>query len=543
MAGELPVDGLSRPAGLCLDTPVDDPGDLVANYVVHALQRFAGYGDTEAIVSPARRVTYADLCREVPALAAELRARGVRPGSSVAVLAGNRPEAMILQLAAHLNGCRTVWVAGYAPVAEQRDFLERSRADVLVYDPARYGELAADLRAGSWSGSVLCLGPGGSGPDLLGPPVATVPFLVPADVPARAVPDSLFSTSGTTGRAKLVHHEQRFFLALLAIGQAWLASGAPALKHLALTGFAHVSGQMTNLLMLFTGSTLVLGEGFDIPALLDVIAEESVTSTLLTPVQLYEVIDHPALDSADLSSLLLLNIGGAPVAPAKLRRAAERLGPVVRLVYGLSEAAFVTEYRGVTPDPEHPQRLASCGTVFADSRVEIRDEHGKPRAAGEVGEVWVTGSLVMSGYWDEPELTAETLVDGWLRTGDLGYVEDDGYLYLVDRAKDMIVTGRGAANVFSRTVEDVLTSDPRVRAAAVIGVPDEALGEAVYAYVVPASEADVTADELRALVTDRLRAYAAPSVVEFTDTLPLTGMGKVDKKALRARHAAPADAS
>lgn len=520
---------------------MDEPGDVVAHYVVSALNRFAEYGEREAVVTGQRRLTYADLCRDVPALAAELRAHGVAPGSSVAVLSGNRPEAMVLQLAAHLLGCRTVWLASYTPVREQADFLARSGADVLVYDTARHETLAGEVLAdGGWRGAVLCLGPGGRGPDLLGPPVAERPFAVPRDV-AGPPPASLFATSGTTGRAKLVHHEQRFFLALLAIGQAWLASGAPTLKHLAQTGFGHVSGQMTNLLMLFTGSTLVLGEGLDIPALLELIAKERVSSTLLTPVQLYEALDSPALESADLSSLLLLNIGGGPVFPGRLREAAERLGPVVRLVYGLSEAAFVTEYRGVTPDPAHPERLASCGVPFADSRVEIRDEQGAPLPAGETGEVWVTGSLVMSGYWDEPQLTGRTLVDGWLRTGDLGFLADDGWLYLVDRLKDMIVTGRGAANVFSRTVEDVLTSHPAVRSAAVIGVPDPALGEAVYAYVVPVPGAEVTAEELQALVTERLRAYAAPSVVEFTAELPVTGMGKVDKKALRARHAAPAE--
>jgi acyl-CoA synthetase (AMP-forming)/AMP-acid ligase II len=514
---------------------VDDPGDSVANYVVSALGRFAGYGDREAIVSTARRLTYADLRREVTQLAATLWARGIRPGSSIAVLAGNRPETVVFQFAAHLIGCRTVWVAAYTPVREQVDYLRRSGSDYFVYDTGRYLDLGAQL-LGDWDGPVFCLGPGGAGPDLLAPD-AHDPG---SSYTVGASPGSLFCTGGTTGRAKLVHHEERFFLALLAIGQAWLASGAPALRHLALTGFAHVSGQMTNLLMLFTGGTVVLGDGLDIPALLDLIAAEHIMSTLLTPVQVYELLDHPALESADLSSLLLLNVGGAPVFPSRLRQAAERLGPVVRLVYGLSEAAFVTDYRGVMPDPEHPQRLRSCGTAFADARIEIRDEDGKLRPPGEVGEVWVAGSLVMSGYWGEPELTRETLADGWLRTGDLGYVEDDGYLYLVDRAKDMIITGRGAANVFSKPVEDVLASHPEVRAAAVIGVPDEALGEAVYAYVVLAPGATVTGDELRALVTAELREYCAPSVVEFADTLPLTGMGKVDKKALKARHAVAA---
>ena len=515
---------------------VDDPRDSVANYVVTALETFAGYGGREAIVSSTGRLTYAELCRDVPRLAAALRARGVDDRSVVAVLAGNRPETMVLQLAAHLLGARTVWVAGYAPVREQHDYLRRSGAGFLVYDTAHYLDLGAQLSDGGWGGTVLCLGPGGLGPDLLTELPDTGPDQGP---PPGTRPDSLFFTSGTTGRAKLVQHEERFFLTLLAIGQAWLASGAPTLKHLAQTGFAHVSGQMTNLMMLFTGSTVVLAEGLDIPGLLRVIAEERISSTLLTPVQLYELLDHPALDGADLSSLLLLNIGGAGPTAARVRQAAERLGPVLRLVYGLSEAAFVTEYRGVLPDPAHPERMSSCGVVFADSRVEIRDQDGKPCATGEVGEVWTTGSLVMSGYWGEPELTRETLVDGWLRTGDLGHLDADGYLYLVDRIKDMIVTGRGAANVFSRPVEDVLASHPLVRAAAVIGVPDPALGEAVHAYVVAAPGARPDPEELRALVATELRPYCAPAVVEFVDTLPLTAMGKVDKKVLRARHTTP----
>ncbi|MFE9427377.1 AMP-binding protein [Kitasatospora sp. NPDC006697] len=510
--------------------------DSVANYVVIALRRFAEFGDREAIVSGSRRLSYADLHDGILRLAGALHAQGVRGGSAVAVLSGNEPETVMLQFAAHLLGCRTVWMAGYSPAQEQADYLGRSRADFLVYDTTHNRENGPDLLArGDWQGGVLCLGPGGAGPDLL---AVDAPPADPAGAAGRPDPEALFYTSGTTGRPKLVHHEQRFFQALLAFGAGYLAAGGPQLKQVATAGFAHVSGQVTNLLMLFTGSTLVLFRGFDIPELLELIATERASSVLLTPVQLYQVLDHPALATADLSSLQLLNTGGAPVFPRRLAQATERLGPVVRVVYGLSEAAFVSEYPGAAPDPAHPERIASCGLPFRDSRIEIRDGDGKPLPAGEVGEIWVAGSLVMTGYWDDPELTRETLVDGWLNTGDLGRLAPDGYLYVVDRAKDMIVTGRGAANVFSRVVEDALTSHPEVRAAAVIGVPDEELGEAVYAYVVRAPGAGVGAEELRALVAGQLREYFAPAVVEFTDGLPVTGMGKVDKKALRARHAA-----
>ena len=421
------TDALTSLGASVLDDSVDNPSDSVANYVVNALQRFHEYGDREAIVSATRRMTYADLAAEIPALVTELRFHGVDADSVVAILAGNQAEAMTLQFAAHLIGCRTVWVAGYMPPRDQPDYLRRSGADYLVYDVSRYGATAAELLRGEWKGTVLCVGAGGEGPDLfaaLGERPAGSDDLVPGPAPS-----SLFYTGGTTGRAKLVHHEQRFYFALLAIGQAWLASGAPTLRHLTINGFSHVSGHMSNLLMLFTGSTVVLHAGFDIPTWLDAVRAERATSTLLTPVQLYEVLDHPALDSADLSGLLLLNIGGAAVSPTRLRQAARRLGPVIRLVYGLSEAAFVTEYRGVLPDPDHPGRLSSCGVLFADARVEVRDTGGRVLGQGETGEVWVSGSLVMSGYWDEPAEDGPVR-DGWLHTGDIGRLDADGYLYL-----------------------------------------------------------------------------------------------------------------
>jgi acyl-CoA synthetase (AMP-forming)/AMP-acid ligase II len=180
--------------------------------------------------------------------------------------------------------------------------------------------------------------------------------------------------------------------------------------------------------------------------------------------------------------------------------------------------------------------------------VQIRDGHGEVLPAGETGEVWVRSVLVMAGYWGEPELTRKSLVDGWLRTGDVGYLDRDGYLYLVDRVSDMIITGTGATNVYSRPVEDVLAAHPAVREAAVIGVPDETFGEAAHAFVVRNPDAAVTAEELRAHVVLALNEVWAPREVEFVTDLPLVAMSKVDKAALRDRYRAthrsvPADAT
>lgn len=507
------------------------------NYAVRALDRFAGYHDDEAIIAGDRRITYSDLRLAVPALATEMRRQGITPGSAIAILTTSRPEMIIFQLAAHLLGCRTVWMTRYAALHEMIEYLDRATVQFFVYDTAR-NELAASMLT-EWPGTVLCLGGGGIGPDLLAGLDEGAAAVDPADLDLSDVdapPESVFYTSGTTGHPKLVHHGQRFFDTLLAIGEYWVASGSPALVHLGVTGFSHVSGQIANLLTLFTGGRLVLMPVFTIPDFLDTIAKERITSTLLTPVQLYEVLDHPALADADVSSLVLLSIGGAPTSTTRLRQAIDRFGTAVRLVYGLSEAAFVTEYRNLAVDPEHPQRLASCGYPFADARIEVRDGTGTACPTGTTGEVWVTGGLTMNGYWDDSTLTGEVLIDGWLKTGDVGYLDEDGYLYLVDRSKDMIITGLGAMNIYTRPVEDVLASHPQVRSAAVFGVPDPEQGEAVCAFVVPTPGATVTAEELRDLVAARITVHHAPSHVEFIDAMPLAGIGKVDKKALRATY-------
>jgi fatty-acyl-CoA synthase len=171
-------------------------------------------------------------------------------------------------------------------------------------------------------------------------------------------------------------------------------------------------------------------------------------------------------------------------------------------------------------------------------RLEVRDEDGNPVPTGVDGEIWISSRLNFAGYWGDPELTAETLVDGWVRTRDVGHLDEDGFIYLVDRTTDMIITHRRSWNIYSRPIEDVLAAHPQVRAAAVIGVPDTVVGEVVHAYVVPVDGATVTGEELAETVGAELNDMWQPKVVEFVDKLPLTRANKIDKKALRARYAA-----
>lgn len=514
-----------------------DPAAAADNYVVRALDLFANYGDQEAVVGGDRRLSYKDVRDGTLNLAAALYGQGIRAGTPVALMVNDRVESASLQLALHLLGCRTVWIATYAPLRDQADFFRLARAEVLIYAVTpRREQLTDELISRFGPIRMLSLGPGGKGIDLLTVLGRPAPDLDPAWVGPE--PESLFYTGGTTGQPKLVHHGQAFYNMLHMIAAYYLSVNEPPMRFLVGVSFTHVAGQMPAFLTLFEGGTLFLIEGDDPADFLGTIEREQVTSSFLSPALLYQVLDHPMARTADTSSLRYLNVGGSAASPARLAQAIDVFGPVIRLVYGSSEAPLITDLPFLDHDPDHPERLASCGRTFADAKIEIRDPDGVSLPAGETGEVWVAGGLLMKDYWQQPELTSQTLVDGWLRTGDAGYLDADGYLFLVGRLSDMIITSLGAANVYARPIEDVLASHPQVKAAAVIGVPDEAYGEAVCAFVVTVPGASVTADELRTLVETELNDLYTPRDVEFTDELPLTPVAKVDKKVLRERHRA-----
>jgi acyl-CoA synthetase (AMP-forming)/AMP-acid ligase II len=506
------------------------------SYVWRALELFAEYGDEEGIVAEGQRFGYREVRAGVLGMATALLQHGVRPGGAIAALVGNQYEAVYLQLGAHLLGCRTAWIAPNAPERYLVDFVRMATVDAFVYDPRSYGPIGDSLAVAVPELPPLCLGTGGAGPDLLAVAATDTPPIAPGDDVGE--PESLFQTGGTTGRPKLVHHRHGFFKTLLALADYYRASNEPRLKHLAISGFWHVSGQVPAMITLFSGGTFYPHEYFEVEEILRTFEEERITSIFLTPPLLYYILDHPQLAKTDLSSLEMVSVGGSAAAPARLAQAIEVFGPVLRPVYGASEAAFISALPKLGSDPGHASMMDTAGLPYGDMRIEIRDEVGTVLPPGEVGEIWVAGGLTMAGYWGEPELTAESMVDGWVRTGDVGRLDERGHLFIVDRVKDMIITGLASTNVFCRPIEDSLLSHPQVRGAAVIGVPDRDFGEEVHAYVVLAPDAGVTAEELRALVIADLNERWSPRQIEFIDTLPLTGVGKVDKKALRARYVA-----
>lgn len=503
------------------------------NYVLRALDRFAAYGDRDAIVGRGRRLTYAELGSGVLSVAAALRENGVRSGTAVGVLIAHPPEGPVLQLAMHLLGCRSVWIDPAALRREVDDYLRLAPPEVLIYDPSTHEEQATQLGA-RLGVPLLCLGAGGQGPNLLAPRPDTPG---PVELLGADEPQSVFQTSGTTGVPKSVHHRQDLYQQLDVLAQELLDAGEHDVHHLTQTPLWHPAGQISALLYLFSGGRLVIMEKFDVGEFCATIEREQVNSVFISPPMLYQLLDHPSLVDAKLSSLNLISVGSSATAPDRLRQGAERFGPILRITYGLSECPFISAYPGIGGEPGQPQRLLSCGKPYGDVRVEIRGETGNVLGTGEVGEVWVASRMNFAGYWGQPELTAEAIVDGWVRTRDLGYVDADGYLYLVGRAQDTIITGPGSRCIYPKPIEDALVTHPKVRAAAVIGVPDVEFGEAAHAFVVPA-DATVTADELTELVRQELTATWVPRDIQFVDSLPLTGIGKVNTKALRARFAA-----
>jgi len=286
------------------------------------------------------------------------------------------------------------------------------------------------------------------------------------------------------------------------------------------------------------GGAFYVMQGFSPDEFFDMVEQHRITCTMLVPVMLYYLMDSPRATTADMSSMETIFYGASAMSPARLRQGIEKWGQVFYQFFGQSEAPMViANLRRADHDLAKPQRLSSCGRPTPWVHIALLDPEGRPVARGEPGEICVRGPLVMKGYKDMPEQTAEAFAGDWLHTGDVGRMDEEGFLYIVDRTKDMIVTG--GFNVFPREVEDVLATHEAVGQVAVIGVPDEQWGEAVKAVVVlrpGIAPAPDLVQQLQALVKQAKGSVQTPKSVDFVDAIPTTPVGKPDKKALRARY-------
>jgi long-chain acyl-CoA synthetase len=293
----------------------------------------------------------------------------------------------------------------------------------------------------------------------------------------------------------------------------------------------HVAGTANLLAATWVGATQVVLPRFDAALVADAIGEHGITHTVLVPTMLGMLLDHPALTHADFGTLRHVQYAASPILPVLQRRVLDTLDCDVAQFYGMTEAAPTVTH--LSPDDHRRgHHLRSIGRPVEGVEVEVRGDAGGVAAAGEVGELWVRGPNVMLGYWQRPDATAEALVGGWYRTGDAAYVDEDGYLHLVDRLKDMIITG--GENVYSIEVEAALIEHPAVLEAAVFGIPDDRWGEAVHAVVVVRDTGEVTADELVEHCRTLVAGFKVPRGIDVrTEPLPKSGPGKVLKNELR----------
>ncbi|MGV9884977.1 class I adenylate-forming enzyme family protein [Streptomyces sp. NPDC003006] len=521
-------------------------------YVDRILEHWHKDEDAEALVQGDRRLTRGEARRRLFRLGHALRGQGLAPGDGVGLFLANRVDSVLVQLAVHLIGCRVVFLPPEPGPGELAALVEQSRARAVVTDPL-FAERAADAAGRSvHAPALLSLGPCEQECTDLLELAAECPEVRPDGVPAPGADEAVtvLYTGGTLGRPKLAAHSHRLYDAL--VDMADQAGDAPQDSRptvfptmdpgtdrvLASTLLTHGSGHLTSVQTLVTGSVLVVLPEFDAGAALEVLREERITATMFVPPMLYALLDHPECVPGALPALRRIVVGGAASSPSRLRQAVEVFGPVLSQGYGQSEALGIAAFGAedlASEAARRPELWRSCGRAISDTEIEIRGEGGAAALpARQVGEVCVRGETVMLGYYEDPERTAEALRDGWLRTGDMGYLDAEGYLYLVDRAKDIIVTGSTSDNVYSRVLEDFLLTLPGVRNAAALGVPDEEYGEAVQIFLATAEDTDVDPDAVGAAVTAELGELYTPRKTVLLSRLPTTKVGKVDKKALRA---------
>jgi acyl-CoA synthetase (AMP-forming)/AMP-acid ligase II len=489
-----------------------------------------------ALACDDRTWTHGALGARATRLADALAAAGVRHGDRVGMLATNCGETIELLAACALAGAIFVPLNFRLAAAELRAILEDCTPRIVFVQGAHGAAMDEAVRGLDGAPRVVPL----EGADGYEAFVARGEDRVP-DVPvAESDVASIIYTSGSTGKAKGVMLGQRGQVEA-ARQLALTASVRPDSTLGVAMPLFHVGAINQTLAYLFVGGGAVIHRRFDAAALAADVARRRLTGLHLAPVMVKSLLDSPDAARFDLGSLEVIKYASSPMPLPTLERAIERFGPILVQYYGLTEtgglvSALQKHEHVLGADGAPPAWLRSGGKPHPVCEVAIRDDDGRTCPVGADGEIFVGTPSAMLGYWNNAAATQATLVDGWIATGDVGHLDADGYLYIVDRRKDMIVSG--GENIYSREVEEALLSHGTLAEVAVIGVPDARWGEAVKAFVV--AKPGVTPPDAATLVEHcrtRIAGYKKPQSIEFTDALPrVSGTGKVDKRALRERY-------
>ncbi|MET4430919.1 MULTISPECIES: fatty-acid--CoA ligase FadD8 [unclassified Mycolicibacterium] len=470
-------------------------------------------------------------------------ALGAGTGTATGLLSLNRPEVIMIIGAGQTQGYRRTALHPLGSLDDHAFVLSDAGVTSLIIDPTpMFTERALGLLEKVPSlKQILTIGPvpqalAGVAVDLAAEAATYEPQpLQAADLPLDHIGGMTY-TGGTTGRPKGVMGTTQSITTMTTAQLAeWEWPEHP--RFLMCTPLSHAGAAFFTPVIVKGGEMIVLSK-FDPAEVLRTIEEQKISATMLVPSMIYALMDHPDSHTRDLSSLETVYYGASAMNPVRLAEAIRRFGPIFAQYYGQSEAPMVITYLAKGDHDE--KRLTSCGRPTLFARTALLGEDGNPVPQGEVGEICVSGPLLCGGYWNLPEATAETFRDGWMHTGDLAREDEDGFWYIVDRTKDMIVTG--GFNVFPREVEDVVAEHPSIAQVCVIGTPDEKWGEAVTAVVVlrPDAATDdaavaIMTSEIQAAVKDRKGSVQAPKQVIVVDSVPVTALGKPDKKAVRAQ--------
>ncbi|MBW1711703.1 MAG: long-chain-fatty-acid--CoA ligase [Deltaproteobacteria bacterium] len=493
------------------------------------------YADRTAISSSTGTLTHRQFEASCQALGQALLGLGLRPGDRVALLDFNTPVYCLAHFG--LPGCGLVFIPlnhRLAP-AEVVDILADAQARALMYSPAFEATVEEMRPRLSLVRHFIRTGPGGNDPDL--------DFLMgrvkpPLEIPRPAETDlgHLLYTSGTTGKPKGVMLSQANSTATIAsLLVEWGLT--PQDVGLMVAPLFHVAACHSFMALIARGCAVHLLPGFNPAETLAAIQEKKVSFCLLVPAMIAALLNLPGQEKFDLSSLRTVIYAGAPMPEELLKAALNRFGNVFAQVYGLTETSALT----CLPKEAHqlPGVLTSAGRQMFGTEVLVVDDQGREAEPGQIGEVVARGGNVTSGYWRAEEETAQVLKEGWFHTGDMAYGDDQGYIFLKDRKKEMIVSG--GENVYPVEVENVLHKIPAVQEAAVIGVPDPKWGEKVLALVHLRPGQEISPQDILDFCSQRLAGYKCPKVIEFTGPLPRTSSGKIHKKVLRDKYWAGQD--
>jgi acyl-CoA synthetase (AMP-forming)/AMP-acid ligase II len=504
---------------------------LIHPYAHYPARAAGRWPEREALVDGERRRSYRELDERATRLARALVRLGLEPGERVAVVQENRIEYVETVIAIARAGGALVPLLGALTGAEHAFMVRDAEARFVVALGA--GAIPRAKEAAGEQAVVLALAPGAGATELASLSEAERATPLAIDRPPGSLAQILY-TSGTTGHPKGVTHS---YASVAAAMGAWAAAFrlGPDDRLLGQLALSHFGGRAMDACWV-AGATLVILPAADPKAMLGAIAEHRVTMILVIPTLLRMLLDHPDALAADLSSLRAVVYAAAPAAPALVRRSLERLGPVLYTGFGQTEAyglnTFMDPAEHVAALDAGGERLTSVGRECAAfAQVRIYSEEGGEVRPGEVGEIWVCAPWTTPGFWRRPELDRQRLRDGWLRTGDLGRVDAEGYVFLADRKEDKIITG--GFNVYPAEVEAALADHPAVAECAVFAIPDRKWGEAVRAAVTLRPGHAVQPEELVAFCKENLARFKVPKAIEVREDLPKSGVGKILRRALR----------